>query len=275
MQNRLSRALMITALIGVLIASSGCTILSDIMAAFQSEEVFEETLSPDTDLSLDIFNRSGRVNVSPSEDDQLHIRATKRAFRAEDLDRVDITAEEQDGAYIIEAHYLTNDVRVSVDLKIEVPRGMKVGTVENSNGPVQVENVPGDVRVQTTNGNLSLINVAGFVSARTSNGRVEVRNCAGVDEIRSSNGNIYLDIREMRDDVRVRTSNGSIEALVHSNIDAHIDLTTSNGQVSAAHSNLRVLVDETTHLQGTLGEGEFELLLETSNGSIEMQEFGG
>lgn|GEM_PF-6481019 len=275
MQDRLLRITMVAVLLALLAGVAGCTVFSDIVAAFQTEEVYEKSHAPDPDLRLKVLNRNGRVEIGLSDDEQLHIHAVKRAFGAEDLEKVRIHAEKQEDAYLVESVYSEDNLRVSVDLKVAVPRGMEIASADNSNGHLQVENVPGNLQARTSNGNITLTNVAGFVTAHTSNGSVSVRNCSGLDEVRNSNGNIYVDIHEIRGDTQVRTSNGSIEALLHSAVDASVELDTSNGQVAAIHTRLNVLRDETTRLEGVVGDNTHDLLLETSNGNIELQEFGG
>ncbi|QKG23554.1 DUF4097 family beta strand repeat-containing protein [Actinomadura verrucosospora] len=137
---------------------------------------------------------------------------------------------------------------------VEVPAGLPVsGTA--SNGSIELTRV-GGVDVRTSSGAIRLDDVTGTVKARTSNGRIEGRALKGADiEARTSNGGIELAVAKPQN-VRATTSNGAIDLTVpqaryrvaahtsngHRSVriaddpsaGLHLDLTTSNGAITAA-----------------------------------------
>ena len=68
----------------------------------------------------------------------------------------------------------------------------------------------------------------------------------------------------------MRTSNGSVSVTLRGTPSLRFDASTSNGTVK---SELPVLATSTgdQHLAGTIGDGEAELSVETSNGSVTIQ----
>ena len=64
------------------------------------------------------------------------------------------------------------------------------------------------------------------------------------------------------------TSNGSVEVELTGTLSLNIDASTSNGEVK--HPDVAILTTktETDHVIGTIGAGEAELYIETSNGDV-------
>ncbi|WP_395244707.1 DUF4097 domain-containing protein [Agromyces sp. MMS24-K17] len=140
----------------------------------------------------------------------------------------------------------------SVEYAVEVPAGVDVSG-ETSNGAITLEDV-GEVDVETSNGRIELTDVAGEVSASTSNGRIEGRGLAGDGvDVDTSNGAIDLEVVTPQD-VSADTSNGSIDLEVPAAASFRVDAHTSNGR-----TDIGVADDP---------DGEFELVLGSSNGSI-------
>lgn len=142
-----------------------------------------------------------------------------------------------------------------VDYKVEGPMGLEVGGT-TANGEIELTGV-GDVDVRTSNGRIELEDVSGSVDAETSNGRVIGRELNGDGvRVRTSNGGIELKLGEAQD-VEARTSNGPIELSVPQ-ATYRVTAETSNGSEDIG-------VDDDPN-------GQFELELHTSNGSITVTE---
>ncbi|WP_136708294.1 DUF4097 family beta strand repeat-containing protein [Agromyces sp. H66] len=143
----------------------------------------------------------------------------------------------------------------SVDYTIEGPEGLDVQG-RTANGSIELTAVA-EVDARTSNGRIELEDVSGRVDVETSNGRVVGRDLNG-DGVRAltSNGGIELEIGEPQD-VEARTSNGTIELSVPE-ATYRVTAETSNGS-----TDIGVADDP---------DGEFELELHTSNGSITVRE---
>lgn len=143
----------------------------------------------------------------------------------------------------------------SVDYVVEAPAGVDVRG-KTSNGAIELTEV-GEVDVGTSNGRVELEDVSGQVDVETSNGRIIGRDLNG-DGVRAStsNGGIELELGEAQD-VAASTSNGAIELSVPE-ATYRVTAETSNGSTEIG------VADDP--------DGEFELDLRTSNGSITVTE---
>ncbi len=143
----------------------------------------------------------------------------------------------------------------SVDYTIEGPEGLDVQG-RTANGSIELTAVA-EVDARTSNGRIELEDVSGRVDVETSNGRVVGRDLNGDGvRARTSNGGIDLELGEPQD-VEARTSNGTIELSVPE-ATYRVTAETSNGS-----TDIGVADDP---------DGEFELELHTSNGSITVRE---
>ena len=107
-----------------------------------------------------------------------------------------------------------------------------------------MEGLRGAVHARSSNGPVTITDVVGDVEVFTSNAKVSCSCTCGSLKARSSNSKILLD--QHRGSVDASTSNGSVSS------DFDI-LVTSSGR---------------NHLEGTIGDGEAELTVRSSNGSI-------
>ncbi|MFI0712803.1 DUF4097 family beta strand repeat-containing protein [Streptomyces inhibens] len=146
--------------------------------------------------------------------------------------------------------------RCSVNYTVKLPAGIPVSG-ETSSGDVNLSRV-GTVKVTTSSGSIDLYGVAGTVDVRTTDGRISGRGLSGKHiTAHTSNGAIYLTPATAQD-LRAETSNGSVSVKVPrgryqvsaqtSNGDKdirvtndpaapfHLDLTTSNGDITAAQA---------------------------------------
>lgn len=154
------------------------------------------------------------------------------------------------------------------DLKIELPTAASAeihttnGRVEarglvrrvfadTSNGNIVLADIDGDVQVDTSNGGVRAERVRGSLAADTSNGSIVAREIGGECRLDTSNGNV--EVVGAKGGIRADSSNGWLRIDADPPAEAVIELTTSNGGITA-------------RLPGGL---RGELHLRTSNGSIE------
>lgn len=143
----------------------------------------------------------------------------------------------------------------TVDYTVKGPAGLEVRGA-SSNGAIELRTV-GEVNVRTSNGRIELEDVSGRVDVETSNGRITGRDLNGDGvRARTSNGAIELELGEAQD-VEARTSNGAIRLTVPGGT-YQVTADTSNGSTDIGVS------DDP--------DGEFQLDLHTSNGSITVTE---
>jgi hypothetical protein len=148
--------------------------------------------------------------------------------------------------------------------------------VETTNGGIDIDHQDGDVRVHTTNGHINAEARGGRFEAETSNGSVEARltdlSFSWPVRVQTTNGHIDLTVDGKVPDMRVTSSNASIELRLPGSAGARLIASTSHGEINSDF-------DMTTHggtfakdhLEGDIGGGGRTLELSTSNSSIRIR----
>ena len=179
--------------------------------------------------------------------------------------------------------------KASVDYEIKVPDYVVVSKVSTTNGKIdlegttgpskltttngkiEVENVEGDIEAHSTNGKIEIENASGFVAARTTNGKIEVES-EGIKDLATTNGGIEAEIKKVKENVAVRTTNGSIKLALDANLDAIIELRTTNGGIDLKDITLEVTsIHKKKYVKGKMGKGGPEINASTTNGSIKIR----
>ena len=96
---------------------------------------------------------------------------------------------------------------VSVSFTVYVPREISC-QLHTSGGSITLEGVSGKQDVQTSGGSLSLVDIKGDMNAKTAGGSINIANYAGILNAHTSGGSINL--KEAKGDLVVHTSGGSI-----------------------------------------------------------------
>lgn len=256
---------------------TGCTVGADVVRAvqvvtraFQTTEIVEESHRVQPGSSLEIRTLNGDIVVKSGGDREVHVRAIKRAFGAQDeIDRTEIVVTT--GAITtIETEPREERSRVSVDYEITVPPDVTLNHVQTSNGLIRVEDVTGDVVATTSNGSIHLEGIDGYVRATTSNGSIHIVNCTGVrSSVQTSNGSIHVEVEEIEGNLEVRAGNGSITAYLSRWLEAEVTMTVSNGRVVADHNGLVIGQSSQKQVTGQIGDqARHKILIRTSNGTI-------
>jgi hypothetical protein len=144
--------------------------------------------------------------------------------------------------------------QVNVEFRVRVPRGVKVA-VSNVNGEVRVDGATSEVDAESTNGSLFVSTTGGPVNARTTNG--SIRAVMGKFDLRS--------------DLRFESTNGTVIAEFADDIDAEVDLSTTNGRFL---TDFPVTISgriDPRRLRATLGKGGPRIRLHTTNGNVELR----
>jgi hypothetical protein len=218
-----------------------------------------------------VRNLSGEITVTSSNSDRVEVTATKqwrrsdpqsvrfevRKFGSNDEDVV-ICAIWEDRADCDDrgrdSHHGVRNNDVSVQFRVMVPRGVKVG-VSSVNGAVSVEGATSEVEASTVNGEVEATSSGGPVNASTVNGSVTARM-----------GRFDND-----EDLNFSTVNGSVVAEFTGQLDADIELSTVNGRFQTDYPvtvNGRL---DPRHLRARLGQGGRRIRLSTVNGNVELR----
>ncbi len=242
------------------------------------------TVGPLPKLIVRGFN--GRVRVEEGVDGVIQMKAKlKRASR------VVFDALQEGDTVTIEARSRSGGLNLfggspGVEIIVKTPAATNID-LTTSNGPIELRGIEGSGPVRTSNGRILLENVKSRHDMRTSNGRVEVNGMEGDGDVKTTNGSIKLiDVRgvfqvsttngsivfdgELPQGTasRLESSNGSIKVNLAGEPSLRIDALTSNGRVRSELQASKIISQEKNRLVATIGEGEGELFVRTTNGSV-------
>jgi len=252
----------VTLAAAALLASAGCELaFTDLSAQSKDEWARTYDLSPTGQVEL--TNVNGEINVAPSSDGKVHVRAERTAKAATEeaarqllakivirenttADRVRLETEGPSGNFLSGGHY-------SVRYWLDVPAGASVN-VTNTNGRVSVADISGPVEARTTNGGVTARGLKGRVEASTTNGGVDV----DVDQVHP-------------DGIRLETTNGGVRLTLPNSAKADVKAEVTNGGIDTGTLEIEKTGQATRrHLEGRLNGGGPRIDLETTNGGIKI-----
>jgi len=142
--------------------------------------------------------------------------------------------------------------RAKINFDVQVPRGVNFHAL-TTNGSVVGRNLASVVEATTTNGNVE-VSTSEWASATTTNGGIRV----------SMGG------AKWTGELKVRTTNGSVEVTMPASAEFRVDAATTNGGIQ---TDFPVTVQgsfSSKELSGTVGGGGRELKVATTYGSIRL-----
>ncbi|RZV39368.1 MAG: hypothetical protein EX272_00160 [Chromatiales bacterium] len=200
---------------------------------------FEQTLSVDEPILLDVSTGSGSIIIEAGAVDRVeivgHVKVGKSWFRrSEDnaqelLDRV--LAEppiELDGDSLRVGYLKGRGLKgnISISYEITVPATTRVKS-DTGSGSMTIEGVAEVVEADSGSGSVTLNNISGSAVADTGSGSIRANGIAGAFEGDTGSGSITL-TQSGPGDVRVSTGSGSIE--LH-NIDGALHARAGSGRI--------------------------------------------
>jgi hypothetical protein len=236
-----------------------------------------------------VKNVNGSVTVEAWDQEQVQINAVKevRADRDEDarqaMTRLTIEVSQSANGLRVETKMPAHDegfwewlsghhVQTKVDYHIKVPRHLDL-QAESMNGGVNLTGTRGKATVETTNGNVQVGQVEGKLSAETTNGSITIAEVAGSVKAETTNGSIKAQLTRVEGDLSFESTNGSVVVHLPADVRATLDASTTNGSV---HSSFEVAGGHSSrrHLSGEINGGGGKLALNTTNGSIRVENGG-
>jgi putative adhesin len=220
--------------------------------------------------TLEVINRNGEIEASAASGDEVRASGNWRGD-GDDREPFVEVVEYSDGVTIC-AVYAKDKTpgrchrggvssetsgwwhgnRAKINFDIQVPRGVRFNAL-TTNGNVLGHNLASVVEAATTNGNVN-VSTSEWVSATTTNGGIHV-----------SIGNA-----KWNGELKVRTTNGSVDVTLPAAAEFRLDATTTNGGI---HTDFPITVQgsfNSKELSGTVGGGGRELRVATTNGTIKL-----
>lgn len=251
--------------------------LTVFLAVFAEEPIFvngkhnmtvEKSFSVNPATKLIVSNKNGSVKIEEWANETVLVTAVKTSKKKEKLDQVDIIMENASNLEI-EVNYKDKSVNdVSVELKIMIPRGMKIGDIETSNGSIKVSGGSGSPDLSSSNGSIIVKDFQGKVEAHTSNGGIDLRNVSIIEDASTSNGNITVELLSLESSMDLHTSNGTIYIHLGKEFSGKFELSTSNGKIHYSDIDVNIQEASKNYLRCTVLNGGSTVNAKTSNGSI-------
>jgi hypothetical protein len=176
---------------------------------FTFNEKHQMVAGPDS--VIEITNRFGDIEVSPSDDNQIvvDVRKSVRAVDQGDAEKISAgfvySIVNEDGKYRIGSPL---DRRFKVSLTVQVPKRSSV-TVENRNGKVSLRGLTGSQKITNRFGTVDVRNISGALTVEDQNGGVTVDDVSDSVSIANSFGPITA--ANIRGDLKINGRNNSID----------------------------------------------------------------
>ena len=252
-----------------LLAAAGCTA--------GSTETRDDSFSFNGTATLVVNNDNGWIKVNTGTDNEVRVQATLRGIDridyevSQDGNTITVLSEIDQGWFISNVGVdITITTPVNTDVELETSNGAielngieGTGTLRTSNGEIVLENVKGDFEGETSNGKIEVETLEGTAFLRTSNGGLDLKGVTGEVDAETSNGGIsYSGDMIAGGDNRLITSNGNVDVELLGTPSIKLDASTSNGDITTA------TITSDDHLVETIGDGEADLYIKTSNGDV-------
>lgn len=228
------------------------------------------------DRSLRVAAENGDVRVVADDGlDRVQVRSTVASNGlGNPLESAPVETGLENDRYVIHARAERDGFlggRVTHDVEVRVPPGIRVDRVETANGRVEVSGVVGDVHASSRNGDVAATSVDGVVSLESANGDVTATATRGVAEARTGNGDVVVELAALDRDATLRSGNGDVTVRVDPALAARVDLSTDNGRVRVVDVAVDADVDDRRHVRGRLGDGGHRIAARTGNGDVTLR----
>jgi DUF4097 and DUF4098 domain-containing protein YvlB len=278
MRFKMNTLSLLTAALLVLAAASSaaCDFMEDgdfdeMFGGKQFTEPFNKTLPLKAGDRFSLKNTNGFVKVTTWDRNEVEISAKKVARRREeDLNRVKIEVEAFGSSVRVDTIYEKfRNLRVHVDYEVKVPEGVILEAIHSTNGDVELAGRFADVKAGTTNGDIRMEGGEGRIELDTTNGSIRARNLNGTVDAGTTNGSIYLDLDEVKSDIKAGTTNGSVNLKLGGSVNAELRARTTNGGLTVDFPvTIQGTISSRHRIEGRIGSGGPLIDLHTTNGAI-------
>jgi hypothetical protein len=265
-------AILLPAVAAGLLALTGCDIEDFSGTRYDRDVHYSFPLNAGGRLTVETFN--GGIEVSGWDQDTVDISGTKYGPTQEIADQVEVAVDHTPASVAVRVQRPSyRRGNLGAKFVIKVPRRAVVDYLTTSNGGIRVTDAAGPTRLRSSNGGIRVAGLSGGLEAHTSNGGItaDLDKVEGEVRLETSNGSIEVRLpQSLRDGVRAHTSNGGITVRLAEGVDARVSARTSNAHVTSDF-DVRMQGEIDRHrMEGVIGKGGPLLDLSTSNGSIRL-----
>ncbi len=232
----------------VLLMAAACSVG---LTAYDEER--PDRCTPAEGGTLSVHNVKGRIDITAWAGDYVDVRAVKRAgWHASDLEKVRIEIDRGTNV-AIRSVYLSKNVDVTVDYTIRIPAAIRLDTVENVTGDIQI------------------IGVSECQAAKTVTGRLVIWSAAGPRRAESVTGNVEVRLSRLDGDAFFKSVTGDIDVYLKPEIEANLDVSMVTGRIT--NDGLKIWLGDlmsSKHLRGILGAGGPTIRIEVVTGAVNL-----
>jgi len=265
-------AILLPAVAAGLLLLSGCDIEDFSGARYNKDFHYGFPLNAGGKVTIETFN--GGIEVSGWDQNNVDISGSKYGPTPEIADQVEVTVDHSPASVSVRVQRPSiHRGNIGAKFVVKVPRTAIVDYLSSSNGSIRVTDATGPARLRTSNGGIRVAGLSGGLEAHTSNGGItaELDKVDGEVRLETSNGSIELRLpQSLREGVRAHTSNGGITVRLPEGVDARVSAHTSNAHVTSDFDVRMQGEIERHRMEGVIGKGGPLLDLSTSNGSIRL-----
>lgn len=218
-----------------------------------------ESYRLDPGAGVEVRGINGSVEVKTAETDTAEVRVTyaggspggRRVVVEHNASELVVRGEGNEGGFW---RWLWGRDEARVAVVLTVPRRSEV-SLRGVNGPVEVGEVDGSVRV------------AGV------NGRVEVAQSAGRTEVAGVNGNVTLGVARLgAEGLELRGVNGNVEVFLKTSVNADLEVRGHNGQMLLNVPNVTMQEREGhSRMRARFGAGGAPINVRGINGNVRFE----
>lgn len=180
------------------------TILATVVSAAETHKNIHYNVAPGS--VVFIVNQTGNITVHAAPGRQLQIATSQKS------DKVEIDASQNVNRVTLRTHMLqkVSGEEARVDYDVALPSETSIN-IDSENGPIKIDNVQGNVTVESDAGQVDLSNISkGSVQVQTLNAGINLTSVENARvTIETTSGNVTLN-NVVGPKVSVETTNGNI-----------------------------------------------------------------
>lgn len=158
--------------------------------------------------------------------------------------------------------------------------------VKTSGGSLKLNDIEGDMKAHTSGGSIKINSYAGILNAHTSGGSIKINEASGEISLHTSGGSITIDnvngsidastsggsikanLLSLKDQLKLKTSGGSITAVIPAGLG--LDLNLRGNRVNTKLQNFNGEAEK-NRIRGSMNGGGIPVELATTGGSVNLE----
>lgn len=235
-----------------------------------------ETTSGDIDSNIDLrlkkvafHTSSGDITLGKLDAGDVTLQAVSGDIHASGADGHNVVIDTSSGAIRID-YIKATDIEihsVSGDIGIPYVEGNK--QVTTSSGEIQLMDGSGESIVNTVSGDITIKNMTGNQDVSSSSGSISVFDLKGFGLLKSVSGDIRVDFQEVKGDIKVESSSGSVNLSLPANTAFDFKAESVSGEINTFFDQALSFNKRNTYADGKVGaEPTKKVEITTTSGDI-------